>query len=179
MSHSSFIHPRFATLTGIILLAAVFRLLPHWPNVTPVAAMALFGGAYFSRKVFAFILPMLALILSDLVLGFHASMWAVYLGFAITVIFGLGIRRKVSTGLVAGAVLGSSVIFFLLTNFASWLGSPFYSPTFAGLLMAYTAGLPFFLNSLIGDLFFSGLLFGSFYLLQQRFPVLRREGVTA
>jgi hypothetical protein len=173
MSHSALINPRFATITGIILVAAVFRLLPHWPNVTPVAAMALFGGAYFSRKIFAFILPMAALFLSDLVLGFHGTMWAVYLGFAITVAFGLLIRSKVSVWSVAGVVLGSSVIFFLLTNFASWMGSAFYAPTFTGLLTAYTAGLPFFLNSLLGDVFFAGVLFGSFQLLQQWYPALK------
>ncbi|HRZ77494.1 MAG TPA: hypothetical protein P5248_09020 [Bacteroidales bacterium] len=179
MNRTFILSPRFAALSSIILLAALSRLLPHWPNFTPVAAIALFGGAHYGKRMQAFLVPLAALFLSDLVLGFHHTMWAVYLGFVLTVIFGLGLRGKVALLPLSATVMGSSVVFFLLTNFGSWLGSPFYAQTMTGLLTAYTAGLPFFLNSLAGDLFFSGALFGSFYWLQQRYPALRGSGLNA
>jgi hypothetical protein len=165
--------PRFLVLTGVILIAALFRLLPHWPNFTPVAAIALFGGAHFSRKAIAFMIPLAALFLSDLILGFHGTMWAVYLGFIFTVALGMGIKGKTAVLPVLGTVVASSVLFYLLTNLAAWIGSPFYPQTFSGLMMSYAAGIPFLWNSLAGDLFYSGVLFGSFYFIRQRYPILQ------
>ncbi|MFH1160215.1 MAG: DUF6580 family putative transport protein, partial [bacterium] len=75
------IRPRFFIVLSVILVAALLRLLPHWPNFTPVAAMALFAGTYFERKQYAFAIPIAALFISDLVIGFHALMPAVYLSF--------------------------------------------------------------------------------------------------
>lgn len=176
------INPRFIIVFSVILTAAFFRLLPHWPNFTPIAAMALFAGTYFDRKHYAFALPIAAMFISDLVIGLHANMPAVYLSFAITVLIGMTIRNKVRVGSVVLASLSSSVIFFLITNFASWLASPFYPQTLAGLSQCYIAGLmffqdstyglSFFMNDLIGTLFFSALFYGAFYLAQMRFPVL-------
>jgi hypothetical protein len=173
--------PRFIFVLFTVLAAAAMRLLPHWPNFTPVAAMALFGGVYFSRKYLAFLVPMAAMFLSDLILGFHATMPAVYIAFAITVLIGMLIARNPKVINIAGATMMSTIIFFLITNFASWLGSPIYAQNFGGLMASYTAGLAFlndgngisfFLNSLIGDLFYTGILFGVFYLARLRFPVL-------
>lgn len=177
MSKSTIISPRFTVISATIILAAFSRLVPHWPNVTPIAAIALFGGAYYGRKYLAFLVPLAALFLSDLILGLHASMWAVYSGFIITVIMGLSLNGRVRPLSLLTVVISSSAVFFLLTNFGSWISSPFYSKDLPGLMLAYTAGLPFFLNSLLGDLFYSGVLFGSYYLLQQRFPALQESKI--
>ncbi len=176
------ITPRFIVVLSVILMAALVRLLPHWPNFTPIAAMALFAGTYFDRKQYAFVLPIAAMFISDLVIGLHANIPAVYLGFAITVIIGLSIRKKVNVGSVMLASVSSAVIFFLITNFASWLASPFYPQSFAGLIECYVAGLAFFrdttygisffMNDVLGTMFFSAVFYGSFYLVQMRFPVL-------
>ena len=153
---------RLITLILIIFAVAVFRLLPHPPNVSPVAAMALFGGAYFSDKRIAFIVPLAALLLSDVMLGLHDTMVYVYAGFALTVAAGFWVGRHTSVGRIALAVIGSSVLFFLLTNFGAWMTSGLYPMTAEGLLQAYIAGIPFFQNSLLGNAVFTALLFGGF-----------------
>ncbi len=179
------INPRFIIVFSVILTAALIRLLPHWPNFTPIAAMALFAGTYLDRKQYAFALPIAAMFISDLVIGLHANIPAVYLSFVITVLIGMTIRNKVNVGSVMLASLFSSVIFFLITNFSSWLASPFYPQTIFGLAECYLAGLmffrdttyglSFFMNDLIGTLFFSGVFYGAFYLAHMRFPVLDRS----
>ncbi len=179
------INPRFIIVFSVILVAALLRLLPHWPNFTPIAAMALFAGTYFDRKQYAFAIPIAAMFISDLVIGLHANMPAVYLGFAITVLIGMSIRKKISVGSVVLASLSSAVIFFLITNFSSWLASPYYPQTVAGLVECYAAGLvffrdttngfSFFMNDLLGTTFFSAVFYGSFYLVEMRFPVLDKS----
>ena len=179
------INPRFIVVFSVILVAAILRLLPHWPNFTPIAAMALFAGTFFDRKQFAFAIPIAAMFISDLVIGLHANMPAVYLGFAITVLIGMSIRKKISVGSVVLASLSSAVIFFLITNFSSWLASPYYPQTVAGLVECYAAGLvffrdttngfSFFMNDLLGTTFFSAVFYGSFYLVEMRFPVLDKS----
>ncbi|MBI2443285.1 MAG: hypothetical protein HYV40_05260 [Candidatus Levybacteria bacterium] len=119
----------------IIISAVALRLLPHHPNVAPIAAMALFGGAYLDKR-FALAIPLLALFVSDLFLGFHSTMPFV------------------------------SVLFFLITNFGVWLMGTLYSRTLEGLLQSYIMGLPFFRNTLIGDFLYVGVLFGGYALFQ-------------
>jgi hypothetical protein len=142
--------------------------------------MALFGGAYLGRKHLAFIVPFAAMFIGDLFLGFHKDMWAVYLAFGIAVFIGTLLRHRVRVINVFAASVLSSVIFFLLTNFAAWLSSPYYPQTFLGLAESYVAGLAFFnngslglsffLNELTGALFYSGLFFGIYALAKQRYP---------
>lgn len=175
---------RLITLISIILATALFRLVPHWPNFTPIAALALFGAATFERKWLGLVAPLAAMLLSDALIGFHGSMGAVYLSFSLTWLLGvwaLTSRRsgKLTVGRVAAASVTASVLFFLITNFAVWHGSTFYPQTGAGLITCYVSGLAFyngtsfFLNGLAGDLFFSALLFGGYYLLQLRFGELK------
>lgn len=172
-------NPRLAMLVAILLAAAAFRLFPHPPNVTPIAAMALFGGVFLQDRRLAFVIPLSALMLSDLVLGFHSSMIFVYSAFAMTVLIGIMVRGHRSTSMIIGAALTSSLLFFFLSNFGAWLGHAQYPQTFSGLMAAYTAGIPFFRNTLIGDLFFTALFFGGFYLAQQRIPQLRERAPKA
>ena len=171
-------NPRLVTLLLIILGAALFRIMPHPPNVTPIAAMALFAGAYLPSKRLALVIPLAAMLLSDLLLGLHDSMLYVYAGVALTVVIGFSLSQhpRVMPAIVA-SLLASS-LFFLLTNFGAWATSGIYPQTIEGLSMAYTAGIPFFRNSLLGDLFFTAVLFGGFQALESMNPSLRR-GVTA
>ncbi len=168
------LNPRFLFILTVIIAGAAFRLIPHWPNFTPIAAMALFGGTYFNKKYLAFLIPMAALFISDMLLGFHSYMIAVYISFAIIVVFGMMLKNRVKIGSLLLASVSSSVLFFVITNFAVWIGSPFYPQNFAGLLESYTAGLPFLNNGVLGDLFYNTLFFGAFYLAEQRFPVLAK-----
>ncbi|MPR36504.1 DUF6580 family putative transport protein [Salmonirosea aquatica] len=177
---------RIATLSSIILAAALSRLVPHPFNFTPIGAIALFGGAHFSRKYLAFLVPLSAMLISDLIIGFHDSMWAVYLAFILTVGIGMGVLQKITVGRVFGSALLSSVLFFLITNFAVWYGaSGFYPQTLAGLGACYVAALQFyqqdvfgnlFLNTVMGDLFFSAVLFGTYELVKRKVPAFSMAG---
>ena len=161
------------TISAIIFALALFRLLPHWPNVSPVAAMALFGGAYFADKKMAFIVPFVALFLSDLILGLHNTMVFVYAGFALTVAIGLLLKNRVNVTNTAFAAVASSVLFFLLTNLGVWMTSGLYAKSAAGLMQAYAAGIPFFQNSLLGNLVFSAVIFAGYAFLQKNVAGLK------
>lgn len=163
---------QFLLIAGMIVLAAIMRLLPHWPNFTPIAAMGLFGGAYINNKKLAYAVPFIAMLLSDLVIGFHNTMWAVYLSFAAIVAIGMLLREKNSVMKTAGAAVASSVLFFVVTNFAVWLSGGFYSMDLAGLVQCYTAAIPFYQYSILGDLFYAGVMFGAFELAKMKVPAL-------
>lgn len=165
---------KLTVITGVILFGALMRLIPHWPNFTPIAAIALFGGAHLQKKHLAFIIPLAAMLLSDLILGLHQWMIAVYISFALVVGIGIFLNRKINAGSVVLASVGASILFFILTNFAMWAGSPYYTQNIAGLTECYTLALPFLFNGLMGDLFFSIVFFGGFYVAQLRFPVLAK-----
>jgi len=165
--------PRFATLAGMIFLAAALRLIPHPPNFTPVAAMALFGGAYLSERRLAFGLPLAALLLSDAVLGFYQGMIWVYGSFALIVCLGLQLRSRRRLLPIAGAALAGSVLFFVVTNFGVWASGGLYPRTLTGLGACYAAAIPFFQNTIAGDLVYTALLFGGFAIVERKFPALR------
>jgi len=159
---------RFSVIVSIIVVLAFYRVLPHPPNVSPVAAMALFGGVYFSDRKLAFIIPLFALVVSDLIIGLHDTLPFVYGAFSVTVLAGIWLRDKLSLMSVAGTAVAASLLFFVVTNFGAWLFNPgLYPMTSAGLLQSYVAGIPFYANTLAGDLFFTALLFGGFYLLER------------
>ncbi len=164
---------RFSVLAGMILAAAAFRILPHPPNFSPIAALALFGGAQFADKRAALIVPLAAMFLADLVLGPHALIPVIYACFALIVCLGFWLRRQRSTGRIAVAALTASVLFFIVTNFAVWAGTNMYPKTAAGLAGCYVAALPFFGNTLAGDLLFTAALFGGLALAEWRLPRLR------
>ncbi len=176
--------PRFIFILSIIIGGAFMRLIPHWPNFTPIAAIALFGGTYFTKKYLAFVIPIAAMFLSDLILGFHANMIAVYSSFAIIVLLGFLLRGRVKPISLFTASISSSIIFFLITNFSAWLTSPIYPQNFLGLMESYTAGLAFFhngtygisffLNNVLGTLTYNTLFFSIFYLAQAKFPILKK-----
>jgi hypothetical protein len=165
-------NPRLGTLTVLILAAAATRLLPHPPNLTSVTALALFGGAYFSKRWLAFVVPLLALLGSDLILGFYPHMEIQYLSFALIICIGFALQRRRSVARIAAAALISSVTFFVITNLGVWAFSTIYPRTLSGLLACYVAAIPFFRNTLLGDATYTALLFGGFHLLEQRFVAL-------
>jgi len=163
-----------AAIFCAILVATVLRLVPHPPNFTPIGAMALFSGAYLGRRgAVAFLAPLGALFLSDLALGFYHGMATVYFSVALIVVLGWFALSRVSALRVGGAALISSILFFAITNFGMWLSSGFYPRTLAGLEACYVAAIPFFQNTVAGDLFYAALLFGGFKLAEQLMPKVR------
>ena len=166
-------HSRMLALFGAILTAAALRLVPHPPNFSPVDAMALFSGAYFGRRLVAFAAPLGALLLSDLVLGFYHGMATVYLATALIVLIGWFAVKRATPVRVGLAALAGSMMFFLVTNLGMWLFSGIYPHTSAGLAACYVAAMPFFQNTLAGDLFYATLLFGGFRVAELLLPGLR------
>ena len=145
---------------SLLVLAVITRLLPHPPNVTPIAAIALFGGCNIKDKNLAFVLPLLCMFLTDLFLGFHIIMPFVYLSFMCISYIGINSEK-----ITNGTIFGSSLLFFLVTNFGVWFFG--YPNTLAGLVSCYTLALPFFVNTIIGDLFFTHSLNYSFSKIKQ------------
>lgn len=160
--------PSVHALILVIGFAALYRVLPHPPNVSPVAAMALFAGSHFRHKFLALLVPLLVMLLSDFVIGWHSSILYVYGALSLTVLIGFSLRTNAKAQHIAIAALGACGLFFLISNFGAWHNSAFYPQTAAGLWMAYAAGVPFLQYSLLGDAVFCLLFFGGFKLYQQR-----------
>jgi hypothetical protein len=169
-----FFTPKVLVILGIVLFAALMRLVPHYPNFTPIGALALFAGAHFTNRWLALSIPLAALLFSDLLLGFHDMMVPVYISFVLVVLIGGLLRNNVKIVSVGGGAIAGSLVFFVLTNLAVWLSGTMYPTTVQGLVQCYVAAIPFFHMTLLGDLFYSGVLFGGFYLIQQYYPALKR-----
>ncbi|MBW7844827.1 MAG: hypothetical protein H3C45_04140 [Bacteroidia bacterium] len=176
---------KLLVVSAIILVAATARLLPHAPNFTPIGAIALFAGAYISNRVLAFILPLIAMIFSDALLGFSGWNYpeqtiAVYASFVLITWMGMNMRENKSVLRIGVSSLGASILFFVLTNFIVWVSgfstpTPLYTTDFAGLLTCYTMAIPFFGYTIGADLFYSMVLFGGYYLLQVNVPQLKES----
>jgi hypothetical protein len=165
-----------------VAIVALSRLLPHIPNFTPIAAMALFGGAFLSNKKSAYLLTFAALLLSDILVNTilyndynftnyiaQPFVWAVYFSFGLTVFMGTSIQDNINVKNVAFFSVSSSLMFWLLTNFACWPNNPLYTQDLSGLINCYVAAIPF-LGNVIGDLFYNTLLFGTMLLAAKRIP---------
>lgn len=189
------INPRFAVLLLLMILVAAMRIpnaaqLTPWANFTPIGAMGLFGGAYFTSKWKAFAFPLLTLLVSDLIInlfifdgkyGAMYSGWYVIYGiFALIVFYGKWILQKVSVKNVVIASIVAAASHWLIADFTVWIGggtdlrtmTPL-TKNWAGLLQCYAQGFPFMKNFLMGTLVYGGILFGGFELAKQRFPILK------
>ncbi len=155
----------------LILLAAALRIAPHPWNFTPVGAMALFSGAVLKDRRLAFLFPLHALFLGDIFIGFHKLVPMVYASFFISVAIGLWLRDRRTIARISLATLLGATQFFLVTNFAVWWLLNSYPKTASGLAACYFAGIPFFWNTLAGDVVYSALLFGGYALGERFLPV--------
>lgn len=196
--------PKAIVLLLLILFPAILRVTDHPWNFAAVGAMALFAGACFRDKSWAFFVPIAAMFLSDVAMGwlkndwkyaFHALLPVIYLCYLINVMLGIGLRRLWSTksrtgngsevrrnasrGFKTGTILfgslAGSVIFYFITNFAVWAMFTTYPHTGVGLLECYEAGLPYFRTTVAADLIFAAAFFGGFALLRGNMPVLRES----
>ncbi len=145
----------------LIILGFATRFLPHPANFTAIGAIALFGGIYLPKK-WAIILPLIAMFVSDIFIGFYSwqIMLSVYAGFALMGLIGLLVRNNKKFSTVLGGTILGSILFFLITNAAVWQFGTMYTPNFSGLMQSYFMALPFFKNSLLGDLFYVGVMVG-------------------
>lgn len=151
----------------IVLLGALSRLLPHPPNVSPILAMALFGGATLPRRQ-AFLLPLLALFISDLglhfMMGYPIVEWGtifVYGSFMLIVLLGMWYGKERKAKRFIQSALASIILFFILTNFGTWLTSGIYLRTWNGFVQCYLAAIPFLRNTILGDIGWIAVFFGA------------------
>jgi signal transduction histidine kinase len=163
---------KFLFLCALAFGAALTRLLPHYPNFTAIGGLALFGGAYFEKKWEAFLIPFLAMFATDLLIGFHSTMFAVYASFFAIILIGMSLRKKKTFTTVALGTVSASVLFFIVTNFAMWATGTMYPKNLAGIAECYTAAIPFFGSTLSGDILFTAILFGTYELLRRKAPSL-------
>lgn len=184
------INLRTGAIFLIIAFAAMTRFFPM-NNFSPIAAMGLFGGALLSRKWMAILLPLIAIWVSDIILNntLYAHMnegftlfyegWAWQYGsYVLITLLGMFVLNKnVSVLKLTGTSLAASALFFLLSNFGTWASGVLYPMDMTGLAMCYAAGLPFLKGTVMGDLFYTGVLFGGFHLLQMRFGSLRLDPI--
>ena len=174
-------------LSIIILLAAFTRIMPHPPNFSPIAAIGLFGAAHFAKKWQAFFIPLIGIWVSDLVINnyvynssssnfvwFYSGFYWQYMSYILIIFAGLFIfNRDISLTKMFGGMISSSGIFFLVSNFGVWAGGTMYPKNFGGLITCYAAGVPFIHNTIISDVLFTTVLFGTYYLLQVEYSSLK------
>ncbi|RPI17881.1 MAG: hypothetical protein EHM58_07590 [Ignavibacteriae bacterium] len=165
----------------LILFAAFSRLMPHPANFAPVAAIALFSAVHLNNKKLAFIVPLAAMLISNLFLGFYAGMEWVYGAFAVIVLVGYWLKGRMENSkggkklaYLFGTTAAASIIFFIISNFGVWMTGTMYALTFDGLVLCYTMAIPFYRNSLAGDLFYVTVMFGIYALVTRyaKTPVL-------
>ena len=168
----------------LIVIAGLSRLLPHPPNLTALGAMALFGGAALTSKVLRIALPLFALFITDLIINntvfassegftlfYPGAIWT-YVAIGSIALLSPLIISKLSVKNIAVGSIMASVVFFIVSNFGVWTTGILYPMTLEGLTTCYVAAIPFFGNTLGGDVLFSGVLFGGFYLAELKMPKL-------
>ncbi len=165
-----------------VVIGVSLRLLPHPPNFAPILAIALFGGVYLSRRI-AFVLPIFAIAISDIFIGYYGIvlMIAVYGTFLLSVVLGFWLKKHKKWYTVGGSAILSAVLFFLVTNFAVWAFTPWYAKTLSGIIQCYLLAIPFFRNTLLGNLFYVTVFFGAYEIakvwIEKRFKATETKPV--
>ena len=187
---NAMLSPRFIFVTSAVVLTVVSRIItvsaaslyPDLGNFTMLGAMALFAGACMPQRWMGLVIPLAAMFITDIFIGFHNTMWAVYLSFGLIALLGWGIRSKQTLLSIAGMSLVSALIFFFITNSAMWVvgffipaSERFYGTGAADLLAALEAGIPFFsYGTLPSQFIFGAIFFGAYHLARVRKPSLIR-----
>jgi hypothetical protein len=179
---------RFGVIAVLILIAAFSRSIPHLPNLSPLGAIGLFSAAHFTKKWQVFLIPILATWLSDLYVNnvlygqyfptftwFYTGFYWQYGSYLLITLSGLFIFRKVNIQRVLAGALTASVLFYVISNFGVWASGTMYPKTMSGLIACYVAGLPYLNGTLLGDVCYSAVLFGTFAYAQKHFPALQAK----
>ncbi len=158
-----------ALILGILfaIFSLLMRFLTRLPNVVPVGALALWSGVYLSKKS-SLILPLAVMFLSDALIGFYDPrlMISVYGSIALISVLGWRLKAGKNPYTIVLSSLFGSVAFFIITNTAVWLFSAWYPHDIRGLLWTYVMGMPFFRNTLLGDIFYNAVFFSAYALVR-------------
>lgn len=158
---------RIGLALTLIVGASLLRLTPHLPNVTPIAAVALFSGFYLTGR-WSWLVPIVALLSTDALIGWYELpvMASVYGSLALVGLLGYAVRAHRNPATVVGASVAGSLLFFVITNAAVWAWGHLYPLTAAGLVTSYVNAVPFLRNTLLGDVGYTVLLFGTYELVR-------------
>ncbi|MBG40291.1 MAG: hypothetical protein CMP74_03615 [Flavobacteriales bacterium] len=157
----------------LIVVGAFSRIIPHPDNFTAIGAMAILGGLYFDKKYIAFSVPIIAMFISDLYLGYKPIL-SIYIAFLFIIPIGIKLRKKITYFSIFNSSIIAAILFFLVTNFLVWTNSSpldgiyYCEPTLMGLIKCYTQAIPFFMNTLLGNIFFCFSLFGLYEVISKR-----------
>lgn len=151
--------------TALIVCACLARLIPHAPNFTPILSIAMFAGASFNDRRIAFMVVLIAMLVSDAVLGYYSLAPLIYVTMALVVILGFWLRQHRSKLAVATIATLSSVLFFVISNLGVWQLTPLYTKDVPGLVACFVAAVPFFYNTLASTFMYSFVMFGLWSLL--------------
>jgi hypothetical protein len=176
---------RLGVIIALVFIAALSRIIPHPYNFTPLSAIALFGAAHFKKDWQVIFILIVATWLSDLVINnliyspasgfvwFYKGFYWQYGTYVLIALLGRKTLTRITVSRVLLSSIGAAGVFFLVSNFGVWAGSPMYPQTFSGLVTCYAAGLPFFGGTLFGNLFYGVALFGVFHLLEQNWEGIK------
>lgn len=176
-----------AVVIGLRMVAPLSSDFSMLANFTGIGAVAVFSGSYFRNKFAAYFLPMLVLLLSDLglavVMGkswaFYTGWYYTYIAFALMVLVGQLLVKKVTIGNVFAASLVGVFIHWIVADFGVWFGSTFYPQTFGGFWACLVAAIPFELKFLYGTLIYGVIMFVGFEALKSKFPSLKYSSAIA
>ena len=184
-------NPQTLVVISFIILASLSRFIPHIHNFSPIGAISLFGAAFFKSKWKAFLIPISATWISDLFLNnmiyseyysgftwfYEGSHWQ-FFSYVLIIFLGLSLyKNNINLSKLGLGVAGSTIIFFMVSNFGVWFSGVIYTKDFTGLVSCYLAGIPFLKGTALGNLFYVPILFGSYYLMGIRFPSLRKTDI--
>lgn len=160
---------------ALVTFGILSRFLPHPPNFAPIAAIGLFAGVILPRKM-AILLPLAAMVVSDVFLGFHGLIFWTWGAFLLIGLFSTYVlKKKYSMTTVLASSIGASIFFYLVTNFGVWAEGLLYPPTLGGLVSSYVNALPFLRNTLMGNMFYSAALFGAYEFAVLSAPKLKAK----
>ncbi len=165
----------------LVVIGICWRLIPHFPNFAPIGAIALTAGTLLSKR-HALLLVLAVMLITDSIIGFYSGFVWTWLGLALIIPIGHGVKKLPFTSKTMVGALGASIVFFIVSNFGVWLTSGMYAPTVAGLINCYVMAIPFFGNTLVSDFLFSAALLGfAYYSLWHGHAQIRLNipGVTA
>ena len=169
---------KLGIVAALVIFVVMARIAPHPANFAPVAAIALFGGTILPRK-WAIIAPVAAMVLSDLIIGLHPLILFTWGSFALIALASSRLLRSATPLKIGLSSFGASVFFYLVTNFGVWTQGTMYSMNFNGLVQCYVNALPFFRGTLMGDLFYSSILFSLYAFVAHAVRQKQAEKITA
>jgi hypothetical protein len=147
----------FLNIIFVVLIVALSRLIPHWPNLTAIGASTIWMAYSWPQKSYSVLVPILALLISDLVIGFHNQMFWVYGAVILSSLLIQKLGAEFSPKSLIKNSLLSTILFFLVTNFGVWFTGELYTHSASGLVQCYIAGLPFAVNDFLGTLLYGSL----------------------